>query len=793
MYDQATGEPIKTTHCNPKNVLSNWCPMVRLVTSKPKQVVNNETATRRRLAGDDEVESEFLFETFRDTTQVWNDDGSYVELNVYLLLNEGNSGSDLNSFLPYIAGGPPDSVLVVDDVSLYRTSGGDQYSESLPPPKTCSSVGDPHLESHYGILYDNHQSGWTALFDAEGIKIETEQVFLSGSTNVMFNRGWRVTENGIITAQGDNGAVPAEGIFFVMEPITVWIHAMAFDLTLRAPFYDWMYNIFVTTSQFETDDSLCSCQTFEDDESPIQATDPNPEDAAAAEEACKHLLPDFPSLYKGCFNDVLILGAEMMTEIVNMYDDVVPLRTNIDNATAAVDMPEDGSTMEEEIALAEQIKASTDPLTVDANTMRSAGLEPLPTSSADAGGVEGDPVIIGLQQQTFDFQGTTDTWYANFASSKLEWNVKFHHFDSCVGEDSMYITSMAYNIQRTSLLPAAAPDAFDSAIHSEDPLQTPQHQVLVSIADESQVFPGCDNTNGENNHNNNICLSDGSLQIHIDGEIWTAPGDYQISEDLRIIAFNTWDACARKWYDYEEGSQKHDGLYNNAAVHRRHLRRLMETSYDTSDSNNNNNNAQKKKTWSLLRDLKERRRPRHRSLVSMTQTPLDIIKQDREHMLRPTECSRWLETRTKQDDLFTQTGGWAMVYIVTPHARFQLQHRQVRKTREELEGGGSGGPEDIVVEGMLFESNRHLCQAHVLDGWLAQTSSSLRDESDSWDGILGETQVLKYHDNGEPILANRDLILVGGDADYEVSDPFDTEFTAKQMRSLIRKLGQGET
>jgi len=198
MYDQATGEPIKTTHCNPKNVLSNWCLMVRLVTSKPKQVVNNETATRRRLAGDDEVESEFLFETFRDTTQVWNDDGSYVELNVYLLLNEGNSGSGLNSFLPYVAGGPPDSVLVVDDVSLYRTSGGDQYSESLPPPKTCSSVGDPHLESHYGILYDNHQSGWTALFDAEGIKIETEQVFLSGSTNVMFNRGWRVSENGTL-------------------------------------------------------------------------------------------------------------------------------------------------------------------------------------------------------------------------------------------------------------------------------------------------------------------------------------------------------------------------------------------------------------------------------------------------------------------------------------------------------------------------------------------------------------------------------------------------------------------
>jgi len=287
---------------------------------------------------------------------------------------------------------------------------------------------------------------------------------------------------------------------------------------------------------------------------------------------------------------------------------------------------------------------------------------------------------------------------------------------------------------------------------------------LISITDESKVFPGCPN-DGE------ICLSDGSLQIHIDGQVYTQPGDYRVSDDLRIVAFNTWEACARKWYDYEDGIHRHDAYYNNLAVHRRKL---------LNDTQNQNNQSK----WSLW-DLWS---PHRRSLLS-SQTPLEFIRQDREHMVKPAECSPWLEVRTTRDDLFEQQGGWAMVYIETPYARFQVQHRQVSKTRELLEGGGSGAPQDLVVEGMLFEGNQHLCQAHVLDGWLAQTSQSLRDEA-PWNGILGETKVLKYNANGDPILLNRNLILIGEDEDYEVGEPFETEFAAKEMMRRLQTLSE---
>ncbi len=73
---------------------------------------------------------------------------------------------------------------------------------------------------------------------------------------------------------------------------------------------------------------------------------------------------------------------------------------------------------------------------------------------------------------------------------------------------------------------------------------------------------------------------------------------------------------------------------------------------------------------------------------------------------------------------------------------FQVQHQQLKKTRELLEGGGSGAPQDLVMEGMLFEGDHHLYvrHIHVLDGWLAQTSQRLQEEA-PWNDILGKTSV----------------------------------------------------
>jgi len=837
LVDQETGQPITTSQCNPKNTMSNYCPMLRVFTSKPTNTTSTTSSSsntggrrrRRKLVQDEE--NVFQADLYRDTNMVWNDDGDWVELNIYIQLNPSNSGPDVNSIVPFLVGGPPNSVLYIDDVRMQRTSADGSSStaeyaatttSASSVVQTCSSTGDPHLESHYGELFDNHGVGWTTLFDANGVRVETEQVGLVGLDSVRFNRAWRITQQGIVTAQGQSGGTTAgsiltaeEGVYFITDPITVWIHIQAVDLSLSSTFQDWMYNVYVTTSQYEDDVGLCSKGKPDDaaatesttsttilmeDQSPLAVTNPDPAVVAAAEEACSSLntTSGFASVYQGCVKDILILQPiiENITTVTVMYtEDIAPLRKTIEETARAVESPEDGSTEEDELATVSQVKATTDSLTVDAATMREAALDG--TTTTTTAGVEGDPVIMGLMDQTFDFPGETDKWYANFASQQLQWNVKFHHFDSCVGEDGMYITSMAYDIQRSS------PTETDN-----------NHQVLVSIIDESQVFPGC--PDGQ------VCLSDGSLQLIIDGETWTQPGDYRVSDDLRIVAFNTYDACARKWYDYEEGHRRHDGIYNNAAVHRRTVRRTrrqvrrvlqrlqqqQQESADTTNTHNNNNNKKKRSFMDYVLPFRnnnnnnqgmnhqQRQRRRKtgdistttRSLLSMSQSPLDIIRKNREHMLRPNDCSAWLEHRTKNDDLFTQTGGWAMIYIETPHARFQLQHRQVRKPREVLEGGGSGSHEDIVVEGVLFEGNKHLCQAHVMDGWLEQTSASLREER-RWNGILGETKELKRHDNGAPILENRDLILIGpDDSDYEVVEPFGKDFLAKHMNEQIRSL-----
>merc|ERR1712226_638843 len=172
------------------------------------------------------------------------------------------------------------------------------------------------------------------------------------------------------------------------------------------------------------------------------------------------------------------------------------------------------------------------------------------------------------------------------------------------------------------------------------------------------------------------------------------------------------------------------------------------------------------------------KRRKLRQLGMSSRETLDYLRQMRSFMVSPHECSDWIEKRTHHKDLFQQKGGWANIFIETPHARFQIQHRQIQKEREYLENGGSGFEKDVIVEGLLFEGNQHQCQSHVLDGWLTHTSHELKQED--WHGILGETQTMKYNEAGQPILTNRNRILGGTDDDYRViGGAFGTEFAAR--------------
>mmetsp|Transcript_22402 Transcript_22402/g.33858 ORF Transcript_22402/g.33858 Transcript_22402/m.33858 type:complete len:1758 (-) Transcript_22402:89-5362(-) len=786
LYDQATGNPVTKEQCNPKNTLNNWCPMVRLLTAKPTINVTTETTDRRSLIDrfirprklNEQRKlsptQEFTMNVFRDTEMIWNDDGDWVDMNVYMQLTPENSGPEVNLFWPLLVGGPPNSVLELDDISIQRTDGTDAiYRTAYPHPKTCSSIGDPHIITFDGLLYDSHQFGWHTLFSSHGIVIEVEQTTFAGAT-VAFNRAWRVSQDGNIIGQGEHGVVPVDNVVKFYEPVMLLVHFVAVDVSeVPGYFGDHMYNIYVTSSEYDkTIFSQCNPNPVElVDETPEITADQETQDVASS--LCANVTGMYKdTMYDACVKDLLIMTemnavnatpdtsstSQNITNITNttptydyianvsdpmevpllqMYSQVLSVEQSIDIAVAQVDQPEDGSTEEQELALAYDIKVTSDTLTLEATESRTEST-PLEVEDDDqSAGVEGDPLIVGVQKQKFEFEGKHDQWYANFASKKLQWNMKYYHFDTCAGDSSMYVTSMGFTIRKSN---GGSP-----------------HKVLISVIDESQTFPGCDN---------GVCLSDGSLKIDVDGQTITNPGDYLLSNDLRIIAFNTYEACARKWYEYEEGIHRHDDLYDNAVVHR-NLRHSSPRSFFSNSS---------------IFDWFTRR---SRTLLS-SKTALQFIRDDRQFMVRPLECSPWLEARTEKDDLFLQSGGWSNVYIETNDARFQIQHRQISKTREELHGGSSYLAEDTIIEGIFFEGSQHTCQAHVLDGWVAHTSHSLND--DNWYGVLGETKKIKYNNNGSPVLYDRHSILVGSDEDYEVTDAFATEFTAKTLSDEIRRL-----
>eukprot|EP00591_Stephanopyxis_turris_P010129 CAMPEP_0195511968 /NCGR_PEP_ID=MMETSP0794_2-20130614/4103_1 /TAXON_ID=515487 /ORGANISM="Stephanopyxis turris, Strain CCMP 815" /LENGTH=597 /DNA_ID=CAMNT_0040639673 /DNA_START=80 /DNA_END=1873 /DNA_ORIENTATION=+ len=151
------------------------------------------------------------------------------------------------------------------------------------------------------------------------------------------------------------------------------------------------------------------------------------------------------------------------------------------------------------------------------------------TAAALAGGVSGDPLFMGLHGQAFKFDGRSGAWYANVATSKLQWNLRFGEFETCPEDENMFVTATTMTLFKTRSLP----------------FQEPQiaHTIKIEVIDEDKFFPGCES---------GVCLGEGSLMITIDGKTnITAPGDYELEDSGgRIVAHNTFAPCSRKWYDF---------------------------------------------------------------------------------------------------------------------------------------------------------------------------------------------------------------------------------------------------
>jgi len=845
LYEEETGQPI--TNCQPGNVFSKTCPMVRTIITKTIEgeerrglferlstsTSEKENNRRNLQALDNEV---YLTALWRDTNMVWNNNGDWVDLDLQITLTPEMSGDNINMLAINFVGGPAYSVLVLDDVSITRvdenTDAATDFSqESHAAMQTCHSIGDPHIQSFDQTLFDNHELGWQLLYGSPdgSITIETQHEPFVNAPSATYNHAYRITQDGIIVEEGTEGQVPAildeygfyymnydhgarGGLYIRLQPVLVdWIENVT-------PFY--MYYIYITTSIVEGSTGLCS--PSEQHLDAFNMDDYSEETLNAAQTACQEVITT-TSIFEACVRDVLLLapvvsdttttavGGDTTTTTTTTTNELVTLSATAEEIELTIDAEVQQLNLDsvvsndsddEEVVLAHEAELlyDADPysmvlsnnntlsheFTTTVNDTANANLQNSLADQVEAegdaqaesiSGVEGDPVILGLQHQNFDFHGNTEEWYANFASSGLQWNMKFHHFDACTGEEAMYVTSMALTVHR------AIDGDGDNNDNNNNDNAAPPHQIIISIVDEAEVFPGCPNAPHEN------CLSEGSLQINVDGEYFTKPGDYRMSDDLRIVSFNTWEACARKWVDYNEGIHKHDYHYDNLAVHRRERKLLQQQQQSNNEKEEEEKEIKQPKKSSRLFDISSflSSKPKKsssqfrklRQLGMSSRETLDYLRQMRSFMVSPHECSDWIERRTHHKDLFEQTGGWANVFIETPHARFQIQHRQIQKEREYLENGGSGFEKDIIVEGLLFEGNQHQCQSHVLDGWLTHTSHELKQED--WHGILGETQTMKYNEAGQPILTNRNRILGGTDDDYRVivGGAFGTEFAAR--------------
>jgi len=295
-----------------------------------------------------------------------------------------------------------------------------------------------------------------------------------------------------------------------------------------------------------------------------------------------------------------------------------------------------------------------------------------------AGGVNGDPLFIGIRGQVFKFEGKSDTWYANLATDSVQWNLLFNEFETCPKDENMFVT-------KSSVL-----------------LRDSNNRITVGVLDKDKFSPGC--------APNTVCLGEGSLGIEINGQVIRSPGEYDLANNAgRVVVHNTYDSCSRKWYDYVVS--KKDNIRsggNRALIH-----------YDYQE------------------------------------TAMDLLFKHHGEMLDPKQCLSWLEKRAENGDLFSQKGSWTTIHIETKDISMHMEYRQADEA----------------------------CNSHLIDSWISKVSPVILTEE--WKGILGETRYPKFHPDGSEIETDRKALLVGqNDEDYEVTDQYEGEFTARDMFSV---------
>ena len=226
--------------------------------------------------------------------------------------------------------------------------------------------------------------------------------------------------------------------------------------------------------------------------------------------------------------------------------------------------------------------------------------------SNGGGGVNGDPLIMGLAGQLFKFDGRSGAWYSAVSSNSFQWNMKIQEYNDCPVDANKFVSGVGFTVFKRTLTGG----------------RTPLHKVTVNVVNEFGTSTGC-GTGATN------CLANGSLELTIDGKKFLYPGDYQFQDGTgRVIAFNTYYECSRKWYDFDI-----------TPVEDRHNRR------------------------SLRR-------------LSTFPGVFDVVKGLEDTMVDKDVCDQWIAERQERNDLFQQPGEWSTIIVKTDRVALHIEYKQ---------------------------------------------------------------------------------------------------------------------
>ena len=228
--------------------------------------------------------------------------------------------------------------------------------------------------------------------------------------------------------------------------------------------------------------------------------------------------------------------------------------------------------------------------------------------NGNGGGVNGDPLIMGLAGQLFKFDGRSGAWYSAVSAKSFQWNMKIQEYDECPADSNKFVSGVGFTVFKNTAMG-----------------RTPAHKIAVNVVNEFGTQTGC-GTDATN------CLGNGSLELIIDDKKYVYPGDYQLKDGSgRVIAFNTFLECSRKWYDF-------DITPANEGASSRSLRRL-----------------------------------------STFPGVFDVVRGLEDTMVDKDACDDWIAERQSMNDLFHQAGAWSTIIVKTEDISFHIEYKQETK------------------------------------------------------------------------------------------------------------------